>query len=135
MLLAMDDDPRQVKGLRDEVWEDTLDYLIRSERVIAAGPLLTPTKIKDDPKSVPMGDLILFNAMNRDEAIEFAEALPFAEDGLYKSMRVNFYNKLDITGKFVSEDPLRDAPGYQKKEAMEYWGYPVADSQTPWLNW
>jgi hypothetical protein len=53
---------------------------------------------------------------------------------LYKDLRVNFYNSLDITGKFVSEDPLRDAPCGQMKEALEYWGYPTADDQTPWLN-
>lgn len=73
--------------------------------------------------------------MDRDAAIEFAEDMPSAMNGLYKDMRVHFYNQLDITGKYVAEDPLRDAPCGQMKEALEYWGYPVADDQTPWLNW
>jgi len=135
MILAMDDDPEQVGNLRDEIKKDVLEYLIRSERVIATGPLHLPTEFKDDPSSSAVGDLVLFNAKGREDAIEFAENLPSAQEGLYKSMRVHFYNTLDITGKFVSEDPLRDAPCSDMKEAMEYWGYPVADDQTPHLNW
>jgi uncharacterized protein YciI len=135
MCLAIDDEPEEVGNLREEVSDDMLEYLIRSERVIAAGPLHLPTELKNDPSSLAVGDLILFNAKDRDHAIEFAENMPAAEDGLYKEMRVHFYNTLDITGKFVAEDPLRDAPGSQMKEALEFWGYPVADDQTPWLNW
>lgn len=121
--------------LRQNVQSAFLETLIRSERVIAAGPLHLPTELKDDPSSYPVGDLLLFNARNRDDAIQFAQDLPSAQAGLYQTMRVHFYNTLDITGKFVSEDPLRDAPCEQMKEALEYWGYPVADEQTPWLNW
>jgi uncharacterized protein YciI len=121
--------------LRQDVQPSYLESLIRSERVIAAGPLHLPTELKDDPSSLPVGDLILFNAANRDDAIRFAEGLPSAQAGLYQSMRVHFYNTLDLTGKFVAEDPLRDAPCGQMKEALEYWGYPVADEQTAWLNW
>ena len=135
MCLALDNDPGEVGNLRSEVFDETLEYMMRSERVIAAGPLHLATETKDDPKSVALGDLILFNAKDRDHAIEFAQNLPTALDGLYKEMRVHFYNRLDITGKFVSEDPLRDAPCEEMKEALEYWGYPVADDQTPWLNW
>ncbi len=135
MCLAMDDEPEKVGNLREELKNDQLEYLIRSERVIAAGPLHLPTQVKDDPSSIPLGDLILFNAENRDHAVDFCENLPAAQEGLYRDLRVHFYNNLDITGKFVSEDPLRDAPCSQMKEALEVWGYPVADSQTPWLNW
>jgi len=138
MCLALDHDSETdntIDSLRDEQKEAYLEYLIRSERVIAAGPLHLPTQFKDDPSSLPVGDLILFNAKNRDDAVDFAEQLPTALQGLYQDMRVHFYNRLDITGKFVSEDPLRDAPGMQMKEAMQYWGYPVEDDQTPWLNW
>jgi uncharacterized protein YciI len=135
MLLAMDHDPEEIgMGLREETRKANLEYLIRTERVIAAGPLHLPTEFKDDPSSIPVGDLIMYNAKNRQDAIEFAEGLPSAAKGLYKEMRVQFYNNLDITGKFVSEDPMRDAPNYEMKEAMEIWGYPVADEQTPWLN-
>jgi hypothetical protein len=48
---------------------------------------------------------------------------------------VHFYNNLDVTGKFVSEDDLQENPCTDLKEAMEVWGYPVHDDQTPWLNW
>ena len=120
--------------VRTDLQKAYLEQLMRSERVIAAGPLHLPTEFKDDPSSLAVGDLILFNAKDRKDAIQFAENLPTAGAGLYESMRVYFYNTLDVTGKFVSEDPLRDAPCEQMKEAMEYWGYPVADEQTPWLN-
>lgn len=136
MLLAMDHEPEEVGNLRSEMWEKQLETLIRSDKIIAAGPLHLPTELKDDEASaLAVGDLIFFNAKNRDEAIEFAESLPFAEEGLYKSMRVHFYNSLDTTGKFVSEDPLRDSPCDQMQEALQYWGYPTDDEETPWLNW
>lgn len=136
MMLALDEDAETVgNSIRQDTKEAFMQYLIKSEKVIAAGPLHMATEIKDDPSSIPVGDFILFNAKDRDDAIEFAEEIPMAVEGLYKEMRVHFYNSLDVTGKFVSEDPMRDAPGYQMKEAMEYWGYPVADDQTPWLNW
>ena len=114
--------------------EEQLEYLIRSERVIATGPLHVATETKDDPQSVAVGDLILFNAKDRTNAIELAEGLPRSKEGLYEELRVHFYNTLDVTGKFVSEDPLAESPCADMKEAMEYWGYPVEDNQTPWLN-
>lgn len=55
MCLAMDHDPEEVGNLRDELRDDMLEYLIRSERVIAAGPLHLPTELKDDPSSIPVG--------------------------------------------------------------------------------
>jgi uncharacterized protein YciI len=136
MMIAVDEDPESFpNNIRQESREENLKYLIKSNRIIAAGPLHMPTEIKNDPSSIPIGDFILFNAKNREDAIEFVEESPFAAQGLYKELRVHFYNTLDVTGKFVSEDPMRDAPGYQMKEAMDYWGYPVEDNQTPWLNW
>jgi len=53
MCLALDEDPEQVGDLRKQVRDDTLEYLIRSERVIAAGPLHLLTELKDDPSSIP----------------------------------------------------------------------------------
>jgi len=135
LCLAMDDEPEQVGNLRQEMKEDTMEYLIRSRKVIAAGPLHLPTEFKDDPSSIPVGDLMLFNAKDRADAIDFCENTPNAQEGLYKDLRVHFYNTLDVTGKFVSEDPLSEQPCGDMKEAMEYWGYPVEDNQTPWLNW
>lgn len=135
LMIGLDDEPENIGNIREETKAEMLEYLIKSERVIAGGPLHLPTEFKDDPSSIPVGDLILFNAKDRDHAIQFAEEMPSSLKGLYKDLRVHFYNTLDVTGKFVSEDPMRDAPGYQMKEALEYWGYPVDDSQTPWLNW
>ena len=137
LCLALDDrnsDVTEVQQLRQDTQKEYLETLIRSERVIAAGPLHVPTIAKDDLSSIAIGDLILFNAKDRADAVSFCENLPTAMVGLYDSMRVHFYNTLDISGKFVSEDPLRDAPCEEMKEAMEYWGYPVSDEQTPWIN-
>ena len=137
LCLALDDKgstSETQQQLRQETQKEYLETLIRSERVIAAGPLHVATITKDDPSSMAIGDLILFNAKDRPDAVSFCENLPTAMVGLYDSMRVHFYNTLDISGKFVSEDPLRDAPCEEMKEAMEYWGYPVADEQTPWIN-
>lgn len=120
---------------RAETEKAGLEYLIHSQKVIMGGPLHLPTEFKDDPSSTAVGDLIMFNAKDREDAISFVENMPSSQAGLYKDLRVHFYNQMDVTGKFVSEDPNRDAPGYQMKEAMEYWGYPVEDEQTPWLNW
>lgn len=133
MCIAMDDEPEKVGNLREEVRNDMLEYMIRSKRVIAAGPLHLPTEFKDDPSSLPVGDFILFNAKDRDDAIDFAESLPSSREGLYKDLRVHFYNSLDTTGKFVAEDPLDDVRD-EMKVAMTDWGYPTDDDQTPWLN-
>jgi hypothetical protein len=144
LCLAMDADAEDfVSGagddnsanVREETRQKVMEYWIQSKRIIAAGALHLPTQFKDDPSSIAVGDLMLFNAKDRNDAVAFAEGLPSAEQGLYQDMRVYFYNNLDITGKFVSEDPLRDSPCEQLKEAMEVWGYPVSDEQTPHLNW
>jgi hypothetical protein len=122
LCLGLDREIEEIGNLREEMKESFLEYLIRSEKIIAAGSLHLPTEVKDDPSSLPVGDLILFNAKNRDDAIDFAENLPSAKEGLYNTLKVHFYNQLDITGKFVAEDPLRDSPCDQMKEAMEVWG-------------
>lgn len=133
MCLALDDEPEEIGSLREDNQEALLQYWIRSKKVIAAGPLYMPTEFKDDPSSIPVGDLVLFNAKDRDDAVEWVEGFPSAETGQYSSMRVHFYNRLDVSGKFVSEDRLRDAPCHQMQEALEAWGYPTGDDQTPWL--
>jgi len=138
LLLAMDRTAEDGVGdLREESRKDHLEYLIRSERVIATGPLHLPTAFKDDPSSLPVGNLLLFNSNGRDDAVNFVENDPSAKNGLYESMRVFRYNSLDVTGKFVAKNLLdaeKNKPTADMKEAMEYWGYPVDDVQTPWLN-
>ena len=99
MLIAMDDDG--IGGgvssvdLREDLKTEVLEYLIKSDRVIAAGPLHLPTEFKNDPSSIAVGDLIMFNAKDRTDAIQFVENMPSAREGLYKDMRVHFYNNLD----------------------------------------
>lgn len=127
-----------IGNLRETVTNDNLEYLIRSERVVATGPLHLSTEFKDDPSSIPVGDLVLFNALSRDEAINFAENSPAALAGLYSSMKLHRYNSMDVTGKFVVGNivnPEKSKHTEDMKEAMEYWGYPVDDMQTKWINW
>mmetsp|Transcript_30974 Transcript_30974/g.46207 ORF Transcript_30974/g.46207 Transcript_30974/m.46207 type:complete len:390 (-) Transcript_30974:2912-4081(-) len=136
MLLAFDRPEAMSDGLREEVQNEHLEYLIRSEKIIACGPLHVATQEKSDPNSVAAGTLMIFNAKDRNDAIEFVENDPMAVAGVYETMTVHRYNQLDVTGKFVSENlyyPNQNT--YQMKEAMEYWGYPVDDEQTKWLNW
>ena len=138
MLINFDDDedPEESAEIREETRLEHVEYLIKSERVIAAGALHVATDKKDDPASLPVGDLIMFNAQTREDAIEFAENEPRAESGLYSSMQAHFYNNLDVTGKFCAWDMIEDDnPCRDMKDAMEAWGYPVDDDQTPWLNW
>jgi len=139
LCFSMDRDDTDTSIVRSKVEKERLEYLIRSERVIAAGPLHLPTELKNDPASqMPLGDLILFNADDREDAIAFAESDPLAQVGTYDSMRVHRYNSLDVTGKFITKNYIFDGqtePTLEMKEALEYWGYPVDDRQTKWINW
>ena len=141
LLISMDRSPEEagdIAQVREEVKNDYLEYLIRSERIIGTGPMHLPTEFKDDPSSIAVGDFILFNAADRDDAIEFAENSPAAQAGLYGSMKLQRYNSLDVTGKFVATDtvyPERNKHTEDMKEALEHWGHPVDDKQTKWLNW
>eukprot|EP00569_Conticribra_weissflogii_P002306 CAMPEP_0171335080 /NCGR_PEP_ID=MMETSP0878-20121228/5096_1 /TAXON_ID=67004 /ORGANISM="Thalassiosira weissflogii, Strain CCMP1336" /LENGTH=361 /DNA_ID=CAMNT_0011836291 /DNA_START=254 /DNA_END=1336 /DNA_ORIENTATION=- len=133
LLLAFDRPEARSDGLREEIFNNHLEYLIRSERIIASGPLHVATEKKTDGKSIVVGTLLLFNARDREDAVDFVENDPAALAGLYETMTVHRYNSLDVTGKFVSENlwfPKQNT--YQMKEAMEYWGYPVDDEQTKW---
>lgn len=139
LLIAMDRSPEEgIGNLREDVKDDYMEYLIRSERIISAGPLHLPTEFKDDPSSIAVGDFILFNSKDRDDAIEFAEKSPAAEAGLYGNMKLHGFNNLDVTGKFVATDvvdPQKTRHTEEMTEALEHWGYPVSDRETKWLNW
>ena len=136
MLLAFDRPEAMSDGVREATFHDQLEHWIRSERVIAAGPLHVATADKPDAKSVPVGTLVCFNAADRDDAVDFVESDPAARAGLYENMTVHRYNDLDVTGKFVTENEIFPRQNtMQMKEAMGYWGYPVEDKQTKWLNW
>jgi|AntRauTorckE5430_2_1112549.scaffolds.fasta_scaffold04795_2 uncharacterized protein YciI len=141
LLIALNKSPEEVPGvaeLREEIKNDYLEYLIRSERVIAAGPLHLPTEFKDDPSSIAIGDFFLFNAPDREDAISFAEGSPAAQAGIYESMKLHRFNAFDVTGKFAAVDsvnPHRTKHTEEMKEALEHWGYPVDDKETKWLNW
>ena len=136
MVISFDRKEAMSDGVREETMNEHLEYLIRSERVIAAGPLHVATAEKTDPKSVPTGTLMFINAVGRDDAIDFVQNDPAALAGLYETMSVHRFNNLDVTGKFVSENLyFPDQNTYQMKEALGHWGYPVGDQQTKWLNW
>jgi uncharacterized protein YciI len=143
LLVAMDDTSEEHGALRQQTNLTHLEYMIRSERVIAAGPLHPPTADKNDAEGqTAVGTLMLFNAQEREEAISFCEDDPAAQAGLYGSMRVHRYNNLDVTGKFVSpnikeidERRSGNTDHQQMRDALDEWGYPVHDEQTPWLNW
>lgn len=124
---------------REGAYDDHLKYLIQSDLVSQAGPLHVGTSDKNDPKSVPIGDLIIINAENRKHAIEFAENDPLALAGLYQTLKVHRFNDLDVTGKFVVDNVyLQMCNGknthLEMKEALQYWGYPISDKQTKWIN-
>ncbi len=139
ILIAMDRSAEQgIGNMRADVQNNYLEYLIRSERVIAAGSIHLPTEFKDDPSSIAVGDFVIFNAFDRESAIEFAEGSPAAQAGLYESMKLHRFNAFDVTGKFVATDlvyPEKTRHTEEMKEALEHWGYPVDDKQTKWLNW
>mmetsp|Transcript_3609 Transcript_3609/g.7862 ORF Transcript_3609/g.7862 Transcript_3609/m.7862 type:complete len:398 (+) Transcript_3609:136-1329(+) len=144
VLIQMDRSAEELGGsdIRSTVEKAKLEYMIRSQRVIAAGPIHLPTELKDDPSSLPVGDIVFFNAMDRDEAIQFAENDPASLAGLYGEMRVHKYNTVDVTGKFVSKNlhTLDDNSGsvnrnLHLKEQMRNEGYPVKDDETPWFNY
>jgi uncharacterized protein YciI len=140
LMLALDHSAPQtvVSQLREQVTNAHLEYLIRSERVIAAGSLHIATELKNDPSSIAVGDLVLFNSPDREDAIHFAENDPSALAGLYESMRIHRYNSLDVTGKFVAMNlvyPNKNKPTADMREGMELMGYPVDDKQTKWINW
>jgi len=135
MVLAFDRPEAKSDGLREEVFNDHLEYLIRSERIISAGPLHVATEEKTDSKSIAVGTLMFFNAPDRANAVEFVENDPASKAGLYETITVHRYNNLDVTGKFVSENLyFPEQNTYQMKDAMGHWGYPVDDLQTKWLN-
>lgn len=139
LLIAMDRSAEEGTGnLRNDLRDEFLEYLIKSERIISAGPMHLCTDLKDDPSSIAVGDFIIFNAKDRNDAIEFAENTPTAKAGLYESMKLHRFNSLDVTGKFVATNlafPEKTKHTEDMKEALEYWGYPVDDRQTKWLNW
>jgi len=137
-LLQIDNGDGKKQDLRKEKWNDHLEYLIRSERIIACGPLHVATDDKTDPKSVRVGEIIMCNALTREDAIKFVENSPYSKAGVYDSMRLFRYNKLDVTGKFCQPDllyPENTRPCGEMKDSMDREGYPTDDQQTPWLNW
>jgi hypothetical protein len=81
VIIAMDDEPNIVGNTRMETEKTIFKYFIRSKKVIMAGPLYLSTEIKDDPSSIPVGDLIMFHVPIHEEVIEFVENLLAAQEG------------------------------------------------------
>ena len=91
------------------------------------------TPDKNDTDISLVGNLITFNAMKQEEDIEFAENYASAQDRFHDTMRLHNFNILDISGKFGVQNRYNDDID-EMKEALDYWGYPVHDTQTPWIN-
>mmetsp|Transcript_1076 Transcript_1076/g.1400 ORF Transcript_1076/g.1400 Transcript_1076/m.1400 type:complete len:377 (-) Transcript_1076:119-1249(-) len=138
LIINLDREGDEAASVRAQTNASHVEYLIRSERVVMAGPLHVCTEDKNDERSVAVGSIVVMNAKNRSDAIMFAEEDPCALAGLYETIRVHRFNKLDVTGKFVMENVFdidQKNPVSEMREAMEIWGYPVEDNQTPWLNY
>lgn len=130
-----DDHDAEDDAARDAAFDDHVRYLVSSDRVVFAGPLLA---LDDDDGDRVVGDLCVANVVDRDDAVRFAEDDPLARAGLYGDLRVHRYNDLDVTGKFQIQnlfraDDVKDVET-EMREALEYWGYPVHDTQTKWNN-
>lgn len=93
-----------------------------------AGPL---HNLENDDDAI--GNLVMFNAKDRMDAVSFAEDDPCALAGLYKSLRVHRYNTADISGKCIAVDRYSTTADPLWEE-MENEGYAVYDYQTPWLR-
>lgn len=130
------------RKIRAEHAKSHYEYLIRSERVIAAGPLL-PYDFNhddDDDKGNSMeihagiGDLVFFNSKSLRDGALFAEEDPLSLQGLYESLQVCRYNTIDISGKHVALDKFSTENDDVVFNEMEEEGYPVYDYQTPWIR-
>eukprot|EP00957_Ditylum_brightwellii_P080148 6096029-Ditylum_brightwellii.AAC.1 len=76
MLNHSEDGGDEGHPLQSEKKEAHLEYLICSKCVIAAETLHKPTATKEDPSSISVGDLVLFNSPSHDDAVDFAENYP-----------------------------------------------------------
>ena len=132
-------DAKKSENLRDKHAREHYEYLIRSERVIASGSLLSfDTENSSDSESKTVGegigDIVFFNAPSRSDAILFAESDPLSLQGVYESLRVQRYNTIDVTGKHVAMDKYARSCNDVVFNEMEEEGYAVYDYQTPWVR-
>lgn len=133
--LGLDTRSKKNAALRTDLTREHYEYLIRSEKVIACGPLHPlNNNLHEDPEEVAYGSLILFNAASRGEAIQFVESDPLAINGVYKKLTVNQINNIDVSGKHVAMDKFATGPDDIVFEKMEEEGYAVYDYQTPWIQ-
>lgn len=123
-LIVALDRPNQ-EELRAATNRSHIEYLIDSERIVMAGPLHSCTSL------AAVGNVMIVNALSREQAIEFAENDPYALVGLYETIRVHEYNTVDISGKFVTTH-IGDHDDVRK--IMKKWKYPLDEEQTLWLN-
>jgi uncharacterized protein YciI len=141
IIIALDR-PNQ-HNLRAATNRSHVEYLIDSERIVMAGPLYAmPTNSSSSSSSSSttaaegatqpaVGNFMVVNALDRDEAVQFAENDPCALAGLYESMRVHDYNAIDVSGKFVT---VQIGDQDKVRGMMKSWGYPLNEDQTAWIN-
>ena len=102
-----------------------LEYLKRSERVHAAGPLLRVGAEEDGP----VGSLVVFSAASLEEARAFAEGDPYAAAGIFESTRIWHCQPQETTGRHQRSRPGLDTYSATRDmleacELAEHWDYP-----------
>jgi len=97
-----------VEGLRPATRKAHLEYLINSERIIAAGPLFET--MGDGADGGPVGSLVLFNSKSAEDAAHFCANDPYALAGLFDDVRISFHNTVDVSGKFFTPDKFAVDP-------------------------
>lgn len=139
IIIALDRPNQQ--SLRAATNRSHVEYLIDSERIVMAGPLYTtPTNSNSSsmaaedtfPSPEPaVGNFMVVNALDRNDAVQFAENDPCALAGLYDSIRIHDYNAIDVSGKFVT---VQIGDQDKVRAVMKSWGYPLNEDQTAWIN-
>jgi len=102
------DKKKGVEGLRPATRKAHLEYLIDSERIIAAGPLFETTG--DGADGGPVGSLVLFNSKSAEDAANFCANDPYALAGLFDDVRISYHNTVDVSGKFFTPDKFAVDP-------------------------
>jgi uncharacterized protein YciI len=140
IVIALDRPDQQ--SLRAATNRSHVEYLIDSERIVMAGPLYaTPTNSSSSSSSstraaegtteAAIGNFMIVNALDRNDAVQFAENDPCALAGLYESIRIHDYNAIDVSGKFVT---VQIGDQDKVRAVMKSWGYPLNEDQTAWIN-
>jgi hypothetical protein len=127
-----EDKEEGVEGLRGRTREEHLEYLMKSGRVVAAGPIFEIKEEEEEEMGEPKGSLVVMNARSMEDAEEFVKNDPYNKAGLFENVMVRRINEADVSGKFgianKYEPEYRDPVEYELEEEG---GYDM--EKTPWL--